>query len=126
MLCETREDQILWQRRNSTRPKQSLAIETNVTPNHMTRTSLAWQITNSGALTAPLRELLKGNYQFHWSPTHQEAHEKVKVSYNNELTYFDPEKEIILQVDTSLKGLGVTLIQENKPVVTASKSLTDV
>ena len=85
-------------------------------------------IPNLSALTAPLRELLKGNYQFQWSSAHQEAYEKVKDSVSNEvtLTYFDPRKEIILQVDASLKGLGATLIQENKPVAFASKSLTDV
>ena len=85
-------------------------------------------IPNLSALTAPLRELLKGNYQFHLSPAHQEAYEKVKDSVSNEvtLTYFDPRKEIILQVDASLKGLGATLIQDNKPVAFASKSLTDV
>ena len=41
-------------------------------------------------------------------------------------TYFDPRREIILQVHSSLKGLGATLIQDNKPVAFASKSLTDV
>ena len=35
-------------------------------------------ISNLGALTAPLRELLKGSHQFHLSPARQEAYEKVK------------------------------------------------
>ena len=85
-------------------------------------------IPNLSALTAPLRELLKANYQFHWSPGHQEAYRKVKDSVNYEVTlaFFDPRKEIILQADASLKGLGATPIQENKPVAFTSKSLTDV
>lgn len=85
-------------------------------------------IPNLSALTASLRELLKGNYQFHCSSARQEAYEKVKDSHSNEvtLTYFDPRREIILQVDALLKGLGATLIQENTSVAFASKSLTDV
>ncbi|KAL9964953.1 hypothetical protein ACROYT_G028670 [Oculina patagonica] len=85
-------------------------------------------IPKLSSLTAPLRELLKENYQFQWSLAHQDAFEKVKDSVSNEvtLTYFDPRKEIILQVDASLKGLGATLMQESKPVAFASKSLTDV
>ncbi len=37
------------------------------------------------------------------------------------LTYFDPRKQIILQVDALLKGLGATLVQEHRPVAFASK-----
>lgn len=51
---------------------------------------------------------------------------KDSVSDKVTLTYFNPRKGIILQVDNSLKGLGATLIHENKPVAFASKSLTDV
>ena len=40
------------------------------------------------------------------------------------LTYFDPSKELRLQVDASKSGLGAVLLQEEKPVAYASKSLT--
>ena len=51
---------------------------------------------------SPTERAMKGNYQFHWSPAHQEAYNKVKDLLSNEvtLTYFDPEKEITLPVDT--------------------------
>ena len=39
--------------------------------------------------------------------------------------YFNPEKEVTLQVDASQFGLGATLLQEGKPVAYASKSLTE-
>ena len=40
------------------------------------------------------------------------------------LSYFDPKKDIVLQVDASMKGLGAALIQEGNPVAFASKALT--
>ena len=85
-------------------------------------------IPNLSTLTAPLRELLKESHQFDWSPAHQEAYNNIKDSISSEvtLTYFDPKKEITLQVDASLKGLGAVLLQDNKPVAFASKALTDV
>ena len=85
-------------------------------------------IQNLSTLTAPLRDLLKGSHRFDWSPAHQEAYNNIKDSISSEvtLTYFDPKKEITLQVDASLKGLGAVLLQDNKPVAFASKALTDV
>ncbi|XP_036845205.1 uncharacterized protein K02A2.6-like [Oncorhynchus mykiss] len=41
------------------------------------------------------------------------------------LAYYDPNKELRLQVDTSKYGLGAVLLQEGKPIGYASKSLTD-
>jgi len=85
-------------------------------------------IPNLSTLTAPLQELLKESHQFDWSPAHQEAYNKIKDSISSEvtLTYLDPKKEIMLQVDTSLKGLGTALLQDYKPVAFVSKALTDV
>ena len=85
-------------------------------------------IPNLSSLTAPLRELVTEKSSFCWNATYQEALDKVKDSISKEvtLTYFDPKKPIVLQVDASLKGLGATLLQDNKPVAFASKALTDV
>lgn len=85
-------------------------------------------IKNLSSLTAPLRELLKEKNKFVWSPTYQAAYDKVKDSISHEVTlnYFDPKKEITIQVDASMRGLGAALLQDNKPVAFASKALTDV
>lgn len=85
-------------------------------------------IPNLSTLTDPLWELLKESCQFDWSPAHQEAYNKVKDSISSEatVTYFDPKKEITLQVEALLKGLGAALLQDIKPVAFASKTLTDV
>ena len=41
------------------------------------------------------------------------------------LYYYNPSKKSVIQVDTSSRGLGAALIQEGKPIVFASKSLTE-
>lgn len=39
------------------------------------------------------------------------------------LAYFDPGKEVTLQVDASKHGLGATMMQEGRPVAFPSKML---
>lgn len=60
-------------------PDPCISIETNVFPNKPKRTTQTFLgmanymspfAPNLSALTAPPRELLKGNYQFHWNPAH--------------------------------------------------------
>ena len=41
------------------------------------------------------------------------------------LAYYNPNKPTILQTDTSCKGLGACLLQNEKPVYFASKALTE-
>ena len=41
------------------------------------------------------------------------------------LAYHDPNKEMILQTDASIKGLGACLMQQGKPVYFTSKALTE-
>ena len=41
------------------------------------------------------------------------------------LRYYDPKKEIVLQTDASMKGLGACLLQDGHPVYFTSKSLQD-
>jgi len=74
-------------------------------------------------MSEPLRRnLLKKNTDFHWSPSQSTAFEKIKQSMCREvsLTYFDPEKKTVVQVDASLRGLGSVLVQEGKVVAFAS------
>ena len=41
------------------------------------------------------------------------------------LTYYNPNKETVLQTDANIKGLGTCLLQNGKPVYFASKALTE-
>ena len=40
------------------------------------------------------------------------------------MAYFDPEKELVIQVDSSKDGLGAGLLQDGNPIKYASRSLT--
>ena len=84
-------------------------------------------IHSFGTLTSPLRELVKDGSIFYWSSAHQDAFDKIKnaISAETALGYYNPTKEIILQADASRTGFGPTLLQDQKPIVFASKTLTD-
>ena len=73
--------------------------------------------------TADLRELTKKNSDFEWTASHQKV--KDRICEEVTLLYFNPSKEVTLQVDASGVGLGATLLQDGKPVAFCSKALTD-
>ena len=77
--------------------------------------------------TATLRELLKNDADFQWTPSHETAFKKVKRLICKEITlsYFDPRAETQVQVDASSHGLGAVLLQNGRPIAFASKSLSD-
>ena len=80
---------------------------------------LAAYIPHFADKVSPLRELLKKDVPFAW-------HEDLKRCIGSEscLSYYHPQKETVLEVDASQKGLGACLLQDNKPVAFASKTLT--
>jgi len=103
--------------KSTTQLQQFLGLVTYMSP----------YIPNLADRSAPLRDMLKKGVQFQWSASHQQAFNNIKelICRDVTLTYFDPNKETVIQVDASLKGIGAVLLQENKPVAFASKSLTD-
>ena len=50
---------------------------------------------------------------------------QLTISADTTLGYYDPTKEIVLQANDSTTGLGATLLQDQKPIAFASKTLTD-
>ena len=66
-------------------------------------------------VTIPLRKLLKRDFLFQWTDSHEEAFQKLKDSISSDmcLQYFDTTKPVTLQVDASKVGLGVALIQND-------------
>ena len=78
-------------------------------------------------LSEPIRELSKERVPFNWGPEHREVFDAIKKELVKAsiLAYYDPNKEMVLQTDTSIKGLSACLLQQGKPVYFASKSLTE-
>ena len=79
-------------------------------------------------LAEPIRELSKEKVPFNWGPEHDEAFCSIKkeVTAAPILAYYNPNKPTVLQMDTSCKGLGACLLQNEKPVYFASKALTEM
>ena len=77
-------------------------------------------------LSEPLQTLTKQNTVWAWE-SEQQAFEKIKNALTTlpVLTYFDKNKEHIIQTDASKTRLGAVLLQEGQPVVYASRALTN-
>ena len=90
-------------------------------------TYLSSFIPGLSSLTAPLHELLRKDTNFTWNTTYDATFQHVKdaVLSNATLRYFDPSLPVTIQVDASQVGLGVILLQNNKPIAFASKALTE-
>ena len=74
----------------------------------------------------PIRDLLKEDAEFIWDEQQQAARQRIKDTITSQpvLAYFDPRKEVRLEVDASKFGLGAAVFQEEKPMAFASKFLT--
>ena len=73
----------------------------------------------------PLQNLLQKDVPFNWSSAQEEAfdHIKQKIASSPVLAFFQPDVPITLQNDASKYGLGAVLMQKDKPVAYASRSL---
>ena len=91
--------------------------------NYLTKFSL--RLTK---LSEPIIELIKEKVTFTWGPEHQESFTMLKKELVRApvLTYYNPQKETILQTDASTKGLGACLLHDEKPIYFASKALTEM
>ena len=75
----------------------------------------------------PLRKLTNDDVKWMWTESQQQAFETVRSMLTNApvLAFYDPEKELRLENDASEYGLGSVLMQEDKPVAYASRTLTE-
>jgi hypothetical protein len=90
-------------------------------------TYLSSFIPNFSKHSQPLRELVKKDVPFEFTDYHICCFEALKtsVSASTNLKFFDASKPTVLEVDSSMKGLGAAIIQDRYPVAYASKSLDD-
>lgn len=89
-------------------------------------TYVAKFIPNLSSLTSNLRSLKKKDSLWNWLPQHKQEFEvlKQKLMEAPVLRYHDKNKQIILSVDSSKDGMGAVILQEDRPIAYASKSLT--
>ena len=78
-------------------------------------------------IAKPISELAKDKVSFKWGPELQSAftHMKQEIICVPILAYYSPKKQTVLKTGSSIKGLGACLLQEEKPVYFASKTLTE-
>ena len=88
---------------------------------------LGQYIPNLASVLAVLWDLTKGANEFQWNFEHQQAADKVKelITSLDSLQYFDGNKPVTIQVDSSMRGLGATLLQSKGPVEYRSKLLSE-
>ena len=81
---------------------------------------------NLAETTAPIRKLLKKDSDFVWDCAQDTVfnHMKRLINSAGTLVYYDVNKEVTLEVDASKHSLGTLLLQEEKPVAYAAKSLS--
>ena len=74
----------------------------------------------------PLRCLCEKNNQFCWESQQEQAFTKAKqlVTMEPVLTYYDANKPVTIQCDSSDKCLGCTILQDGKPIAFASTALS--
>lgn len=74
----------------------------------------------------PIRKLTRKDSDFIWFDECEKRFQKVKDILISApvLAYFNPEKELTLQVDSSKDGLGAVLMQQGRPMKYASRALT--
>ena len=77
--------------------------------------------------SSALRNLLDKNTTYKITEEHREAFRNIKKIFSTKITlpYFSQNRESVLQVDASKKGLGATLIQNETPIYYASRTLSN-
>ena len=85
-------------------------------------------LSDIAARTTFLREQVS---QWDWTPSTDSAFQQLKqwickALLKTTLTYYDRTQPLTLHTDVSEYGLGAALLQNDKPIAFASKTLTDV
>ena len=77
-------------------------------------------------LCSPLRSLILKDTHYIVMDEHRAAFAQLKQEFTTEITlpYFNRNKYTTLQMDASKKGFGTIILQDNKPIYFASRSLT--
>ncbi len=76
----------------------------------------------------PIRQLVATGVSWNWGPTQEKAFDKLKELVKEApcLQYYDASLPLVVQCDTSEKGLGAALLQSDQPISYASRALSEV
>jgi len=71
----------------------------------------------------PMRKLIHKDAEWEWTEECEASFHKMKQQIVNApiLKYFDPEKELVIQADSSQSALGAVLMQDGQPIEFASR-----
>ena len=88
---------------------------------------LAKFLSDMSTKTSQIRELLKKDVVLEWQAPQEKAFNKIKetLSATPVFAHYDVTKPVVITCDVSKSGLGAALLQDNKPVTYASRSLSD-
>ena len=77
--------------------------------------------------TEPIQQLMRNNVLWTWAAAKQRAFEDLKKMVPNApiLPYYYFKKPLMIQCDTSEKGIGAALLREGQSIAFASRALTD-
>ena len=66
--------------------------------------------------------------EFIWTPVHQQAFDQLKLHVSNDvkLQFYDASKPLYIEVDTSKKGTGAVMLQEDPIMKDDSKPGSDI
>ena len=83
-------------------------------------------INNMSELLTPLRELTHKDIHFDWTSSNEQRFIQIKntLCRTTSLAYYDPTLPTVIQVDASGNGLGAVLLQNERPICFASRTLT--
>ena len=89
-------------------------------------TYLGNYIENLSEMTSPIRQLLHKHTEFVWTHEQEEALKKIKEALTGDcvLAFYNSEEDVEVHADASSSGLGAAILQNDRPVAYASRSLT--
>ena len=89
-------------------------------------TYLAKFLPKLSTVCEPLRRLTDKQSEFDWLPHHEDAFATIKTLITEApvFSYYDVNKEVTIESDSSEVGLGAVLTQDGRPVAYASRTLT--
>ena len=89
-------------------------------------TYLAKFLPHLSSVCEPLRRLELKDVEWCWLSVHDEAVQSIKnlVCEAPVLKFYDVNREVTIESDVSLSGLGASLLQEGQPIAFASRALT--